>query len=101
MNKNKIFKLLKIAVIVFQLIFFFQIIFNYNYIIVVNPFFKNITPEYWNWYLKESGNTQYNMMIIGISYVLKWLFTLFFLLANLKILSNQENRYRIGSKKIL
>lgn len=88
-------------ILLFQLIFLFQLFFHYNVIIVVNPFFKHISEEYWIWFSSEYSPVNNENLILAVSYVTKWLFISVFLIQYIRIISTSEYRKMLCIKRIV
>lgn len=67
---------------------------------VVNPFFRHTRVEYWNWFLDERSALRNETIILGVSYISKWLFTIIFLLGHIKIITNLSYKKIVGKKRI-
>lgn len=86
------------SVIVFQLFFLATMIFFYDSIIVVSPFFKTLSREYWNWYLNYRSPYSNETTMITVVYILKAIFSFLFIIGFLYLLSDKKNRTVIGKK---
>lgn len=100
MSKNKGIQFLKIAIIVFQLIFIFQLTFAYDIFMAANPFTNRITEESYLWYVQNMENVSNEMLLLGIAGLSKILFQITFLLGIIYFLTKPEFRSLLGKKKI-
>lgn len=98
---SKDFAFFKVLILLFQFVFIILLLFYYDIIIVVNPFFKHISEEYWIWFADERIGVKHEDLILIVSFVIKWLFSASFLLGCLKILCESAYRSQIGLQKIL
>lgn len=99
MKKDKALRISLISILLFN-VFFIIMLIGYNDIIIIpNSFFKSITKEYYFWYMDRP--LVYNESIImGITWIVKPLFSLIFLLEFFYIIFN--NKYiNIFEKKNL
>lgn len=97
---NQSYRFVKLAILIFQPIILLQLLLNYD-VIVINRFFKPLTPEYMTWYFDTYTPVANETSILGVSYVLNILFLLIFLLGILIVLSKPDRRKIIGQKRIL
>lgn len=81
--------------------FFSIILFLYNDIIIIpNTFFKNVSKEYYFWYLDRPSYDN-ETKIVGITILLKILFSAIFLLEYVYLISDKSYVKLIGKKYIL
>lgn len=100
MKKDKTLMIFLISIILFN-VFFIIILTCYNDIIVItNPFFKKITKEYWFWYLDVRPEVNNESFIMGISDILKQLFSAAFLLEFIYMISDKKYISKIEKKNV-
>lgn len=101
MKKDKALMISLTSVILFNIFFMIISIYYNDIIIVTNKFFKSTTKEYWDWYSVVRPTVKYESAILKITYLVKLMFSLMFLLEFFYIISNDKYINVIGKRKVL
>lgn len=89
-----------ISIILFNVFFMIMLICYSDIIVIVNKFLKNVTKEYWFWYL-ERPNVNNETIIIGVTKLLKIIFSIIFSVEFLHIIDNKKYINIIGKKNLV
>ncbi|MPM76530.1 hypothetical protein SDC9_123528 [bioreactor metagenome] len=101
MKKDKALMICLISVILFSVFFMIILIYYSDIIIVTNKFFKSTTKEYWYWYSVVRPTVKYESIILKITYLIKPMFSLIFILEFFYIISNDKYIKVIGKRKVV
>lgn len=97
LKENKALLISIITIILFSIIFVFIAIF-YNDIIII-PRLKNVTREYYDWYL-DRPTTQAEVLMEKATYFIKMIFSLIFALEFLYIITNEKYKKIINKRNL-
>ena len=100
MKKEKKIILSLSSIALFNLIFMILLVFYNNIIIIPNKFFKNTSKEYWYWYLDNPAMDNEGI-IIGVTFIIKIIFSLIFLFQIYHLISKNKYRNLIKKKSLL
>lgn len=100
MKKDRTLMISLISIILFNVFFMIMLIYYSDIIIIVNKFFKSITKEYWFWYL-ERPDVNNETIIIGVTKLLKIIFSMIFSVEFLYIIDNKKYINVIGKKYLV
>ncbi|KGK85804.1 hypothetical protein [Clostridium sp. HMP27] len=101
MKKDKALMICLISVILFSVFFMIILIYYNDIIIVTNKFFKSTTKEYWDWYSIVRLSVKYESIVLKITYLVKTMFSLIFILELFYIISNDKYIKVIGKRKVV
>ncbi|WP_315119502.1 hypothetical protein [uncultured Clostridium sp.] len=100
MKKDKMIMISLISIILFNVFFMIILIYYNDIIIIPNNFFKQLTREYWDWYL-DRAPVPNELIVMGITSILEITFSLIFLIEFLYIISNEKYINVIGKKNVV
>ncbi|WP_027623188.1 hypothetical protein [Clostridium lundense] len=101
MKKDRVLMISLISAILFSAFFIIMLICYSDIIIIPNTFFKSITKEYWFWYLDDRLPIPNESFIMGITEILKQLFSAIFLLEFIYIISDKKYINEIEKKNVV
>lgn len=100
MKKDKIVMISLISIILFNVFFMIILVFYNDIIILPIKFIKNVTKEYYFWYM-DKPPVPNESIVMGITEILKITFSLIFLIGFLYIVSNKKYINIIGKKNVV
>ncbi|GEM_PF-6407810 len=98
MKKDKALMFALISIVLFNIFFIIMLIYYKDIIIIPNNFFKSVTKEYW---YSDRPHVNNESTIMGITWILKIIFSIIFLEEFCYIISNENYINAIKKKNVV